>query len=103
MECVECKASNHDESRYCSRCGAELRSTLEETVRKRFRERKAVEMEITETVVDRLIKWSGYLGKVVAIPLALFVLMLGWSYHDIWRTVGLAKAEISASVRDGKE
>ena len=39
MDCIECKSSNPDDNRFCGQCGAELGRTLEETVRKKFRDR----------------------------------------------------------------
>ena len=101
MDCTVCKAINSDENRYCRQCGAELGRTLEETARKRFRDRKVIELEITESIAARLLKWAGYVRNTVMIIVALFVLLLGWSYHDVWKAVDAGKVEIANSVRAG--
>ncbi len=103
MDCIECKTANPDDNRFCGKCGAELGRTLEETVRKKgFRDRQATEMEITEAVVERLMKWSKWLGAIAAVVLGLFAVMLGWSYHDVRTAVNAGKSEIETSVKDGK-
>ncbi len=102
MDCIECKATNPDGNRFCGQCGAELGRTLDETVRKKgFRDRQATEMEIAESVVVRLMKWATWLGSITAVIVALFGLMLGWSYHDVRTAVESGKTQIDAAVREG--
>jgi hypothetical protein len=102
MDCIECKTTNPDSNHFCGQCGAELGRSVVETVKKDFRDRRAVEMEITESVVDRLMKWGTWLGSITAVIVALFGLMLGWSYHDVRTAVATGKTEIGTAVQQGK-
>jgi hypothetical protein len=103
MNCIDCKAPNSDDNGYCGKCGAELGRTLDETVRKKgFRDRQAIEMEITEAIVARLMRWSTWLGSVLALILALFAGVLGLSYHDVKAAVAAGKDQIETAVKDGK-
>lgn len=100
MECLNCKAPNPDDSRYCGQCGAELSTTLSETVWKRgVRDRQAIEIEITEAVFERLVKWSKW---VVGLAVLIFAGILGWSFHDVRSAVGLGKSQIEAAVSEGR-
>lgn len=104
MDCIDCKATNPDGNHYCGQCGAELGRSLEETVRKKgFRDRQATEMEITESVAGRLIKWASWLGSIVALILVFFGLVIGKSYWDVWTAVEKGKTEIETSVQEGKK
>ncbi|MEQ1845610.1 MAG: hypothetical protein ABL983_08535 [Nitrospira sp.] len=104
MDCIDCKATNPDGNHFCGQCGAELGRSLEETVRKKgFRDRQAMEMEITESVTGRLMKWAQWLGSIVAVIVFLFTLMIGKGYSDVWTTVEKGKTEIETSVQEGKK
>jgi hypothetical protein len=103
MDCIECKVPNPDDNRYCGKCGAELGRTLDETIRKKnFRDRQATEMEITDAVAGRLMRWGGWLSTVAALILAAFGIALGLVYHDMRATMDAAKAQIARAVTDGK-
>jgi hypothetical protein len=104
MDCIECKIANPDGNRFCGQCGAELGRTLDETVRKKgFRDRQATEMDITESVVERLMKWGRWLAATVGVILTLFAIMLGWSYHDVRAAVKAGTDQIDAAVKDGEK
>jgi hypothetical protein len=103
MTCIECKALNLEENRFCGKCGTELGRTLDETIRKRgFRDRQATEIEITEAVIARLMKWATYLGSITALLVVLFGLLLGKSYVDLKTTVDTGKTQIESAVTSGK-
>jgi hypothetical protein len=103
MDCIECKAANPDGTAYCGKCGAELGHTLDETVRKKdFRDRQATEMEITEAVASRLLKWGGWLGGIAALILASFGFALNLVYRDTRTALDTGKTQIESAVADGK-
>src|SRR4051812_33860505 len=100
MECLQCKATNPDDNRYCGKCGAELSTTLDETVwRRGVRDRQAIEIEITEAVFERLVKWSKWLVGLAAL---IFAGILGWGFHDVRSAVRSGKNQIEAAVSDGR-
>ncbi len=103
MNCNECKATNPEESPYCNQCGTVLGRTLEETIQKKLRDRKAIELDITESVTSRLMKWTGWITKTGLVIVALFGLLLGKSYYDIHAQVKAGETEIATAVADGKK
>jgi cell division protein FtsB len=104
MDCIECKMTNPDGNHYCGQCGAELGRNLEETIRKNgFRDRLATEMEITDSVLGRLMRWGKWLGSIAAIFLALIGLLLGRGYWDVSTVAEKGKTEIETSVHEGKK
>ncbi|MGD1213358.1 MAG: hypothetical protein ABR861_00035 [Terriglobales bacterium] len=97
MDSIESKTTKPDGDNFCDKCGAE-------TVRKNgFRDRQATEMEITESVAARLMKWAGWVRNTVGVIVALFALLLGWSYLDVRRAVENAKVEIDNAAADAKK
>lgn len=104
MNCLNCQTANSDENRYCGKCGAELGRTLDETVRRKgFRDRQATEMEITDAVSERLIRWAKWIGGGATLLVVLFGLLLGSTYHDIRSAVQLAKVDIQTTIQDGRQ
>ena len=97
MESIESKTTQLDGNNVCDKCGAEI-------VRKNgFRDRQATEMEITASVAARLMKWAGWVRNTVGVIVALFALLLGWSYLDFRRGVESAKVEIDNAAADARK
>lgn len=97
MDSIESRTTKPDGEKFCDKCGAE-------TVRKNgFRDRHATEMEITESVAARLMQWAGWVRNTVGVIIALFALLLGWSYVDVRRAVENAKVEIVSAATDAKK
>jgi hypothetical protein len=46
-------------------------------------------------------KWATWLGSITAVIVALFALMVGWSYHDVRTAVETGKTQIGAAVKEG--
>jgi len=102
MECTDCKATNPEGNRFCGQCGAKLGQSSEETVGKKgVRDRHVTEMELTEAVAGRLMKWAGWLGKIAAVIVILFGVLLGKSYFDVREAVQKGKAEIAFVILEG--
>jgi hypothetical protein len=102
MDCIECKAKNPDENHFCGRCGAKLGRSLAETVQKEFRDRQAIEVEITESVIGRLMKWATWLGSIATLFVALFLFMLHLYYRDVGTAVEAGKNQINTAVQQGR-
>src|SRR6266851_7147159 len=103
MNCNECKATNPENSRYCNQCGAVLGRSLEETVQKKLRDRRAIEMDITESIAKRLMTWAGWVRNTIGVVVALFALLVGLGYLDFWKAVKSAKEEIGTEVAESKK
>jgi uncharacterized protein YoxC len=104
MDCFDCKATNPDDNRFCGQCGAKLGNPLEGTVGKKgLLDRRTTEMEITEAVTGRLMKWAGWLVKIATIIVLLFGLLLGKSYWDVRKAVNAGKTEIDIAIREGSK
>lgn len=96
MDAIESKTTKPDDDKFCDKCGAAI-------MRKDgFRDRQATEMEITESVASRLMKWAGWVRNTVGVIVALFALLLGWSYLDVRSAVGSAKVEIGSAAANAK-
>jgi hypothetical protein len=103
MDCIECKTASPEGNHFCGQCGAELGRTLDETVRKKgFRDRQATEMEITESVANRLMKWGGWLAAIAALIIASFGIALRLIYTDARTALEVGKTQIQSTVADGK-
>src|SRR6266436_9048147 len=97
MDSSESKTTKPEDDKFCDKCGAE-------TVRKNgFRDRQATEMEITESVAARLMKWAGWVRNTVGVIVALFALLLGWSYVDFRKGVESTRVEIGTAAADAKK
>jgi hypothetical protein len=60
MQCIECKATNLEDDRFCGKCGAELGHT--------------------SSVVERLWKWATWLGSALALMLLAFGFFVGKNF-----------------------
>lgn len=103
MDCVACKRTCPESDRFCGLCGSELGLSIPSTILKNaLRDRRAVEIEITESVMDRLMKWGRWLGAVAALIVAGFAFALGLVYHDTRAVLDAGKAQVESAVADGK-
>lgn len=97
MNCIDCKAPNPEDNRYCGKCGAELGRTLDETVRKKgFRDRQATELEIAESVSKRVMLWATTF-------LALLAIVVGRGCMEVRDAVSTGKSQIQSAVDAGKK
>jgi hypothetical protein len=87
MECPTCKSSNPGGKRFCGDCGArltpddptnaDLRRLVKGILEKDLKDQNVVEVEIAESIANRVIGWAKLLTYVVGIPVALVLLTLG--------------------------
>jgi uncharacterized protein YoxC len=67
-----------------------VRDTLNTEIKQRFQDEKAVELEITEKIADRAIKWAKVFGFFAGIPLAIFAIILSFlgikTYSDLQKS-----------------
>ena len=83
MKCPQCDGENTEGKNFCSDCGSLLtpqlipliRSQVEEHVREHFRDRTVVDVETTEAIAERFLKW----GKWFLIPATILITLLGFT------------------------
>jgi hypothetical protein len=104
--CSQCKAENPDGKNFCSDCGSLLtpelkplvRSQVEEYIKEHFKDRNTVDIETTQLIADRFMKWTKwFLGPatVLLAVLGLVLALLGISdYSDFHKTVQRASGEL---------
>jgi hypothetical protein len=101
--CPQCKAENPQNKNFCSDCGSLLtprlapfvRTQVEEYVRQNLKERNVVEIETSEAVAGRVLKWAKlYYAVPVAILLAILALFGVSDYSDFHKTVRRATDEL---------
>jgi hypothetical protein len=92
--CGRCGADNPGSNRFCGTCGANLAATLpidtpalDQRVRAfltdHLRDQKAVEIEITQAIADRLTNWAKLFGFWAAVLLGILAAILAsWGITD---------------------
>jgi hypothetical protein len=87
--CAVCQAANPDGKQFCGDCGArlpsggfivesDLQGKIKAVLKQELKDQKVVEIEIAESIANRVIRWAKLFGFATAVPLALLVLVLGW-------------------------
>ena len=98
MDCVQCKAANPDGNQFCGKCGTPLDGAINHL--KALKEQKLASYEMTEEVLDRLLKWIKLAAAFVGIPLAL---VLGKGYYDLWGDIKKGQKEVQTAASDAKK
>jgi zinc-ribbon domain len=104
MKCPQCHAENAEGQNFCSGCGSLLnpqlvpliRSQVEEYVREHFKDKNLVELEASEAVAGRVLKWARLYYAVPVAVLIIILALLGVSdYSDFHKTVHRATDELT--------
>jgi hypothetical protein len=118
MDCSACHAKNPDDKKYCGDCGTPLSlvqnipaTALDERIRALLKERladqKLIEVELTQSVLERITAWGKLLAYFAAVPLALFVVtltVLGINkYEDFRNLLASAQNNIRPIIDDAKQ
>jgi uncharacterized protein YoxC len=120
MECPKCQAPIPDDKSYCSDCGAQLKSSPEDSLKpelrqqvqavlkEQFKDQKVVEVEIMETIVTRLSNWAKLFGYFVGIPFGILIVILGFlgiktvsDLHDVTQRIDQAKQQADEVSKTG--
>jgi hypothetical protein len=102
MNCPSCATPNPSDALYCNQCGEPLTvSALGRQRRIEIREKKTREIELTEAVAERLIKWVKWLGSACTVLVIAFGFALGKGYFDIQKDISNAQTQIHDSVTSG--
>ena len=92
MECPKCKSQCQEDQRYCGHCGtvdprmiaiftnleSSFNSRLAEIQKQSVENKKVIENEITERVVERILGWGKIASWMLGVPVALLVVILGY-------------------------
>jgi uncharacterized membrane protein YvbJ len=81
VDCPQCKADNSEGKNFCSDCGSLLtpqlkplvRSQVEEYIQEHFKDQKVVDIETSEAIAERFLKW----GKWFLIPATILLTLIG--------------------------
>ena len=119
--CTSCHTEMPDDHRYCGRCGsklspetlndvslrvAALESTLEKGTRAGSVEQRFLEVETTEKIVARLVKWAKMFGFFAAAPILLalvgFTLYVGKGLKDLNDLAGSVRGSIAPVIEKAR-
>lgn len=103
MTCTNCGADSSKTNLFCHQCGEPLTSAALKMRRDaELREKKTRELELTEAVASRFVKWAKLYAYAAGGLLLLFTLLLGKGYWDVRDAIADAKSTVNSAVTDGK-
>ena len=103
MNCPQCTADNPEGKNFCSDCGSLLtpqlkplvRAQVEEYIQEHFKDRNVIEIETTERIATRLLKWARLYYAFPAAALVIILTLFGVSdYSDFHKTIQRATQEL---------
>jgi hypothetical protein len=102
ISCPQCKAPSPTRNRFCGECGARLdtkQSAVDEylrvhlpaqvstIVKQRFQDQKVIELETSERIAERSMKWAKIIAFFLGIPIVAFAALLSFlgvkTYGDL--------------------
>lgn len=109
--CPNCSAESANGKKFCADCGAPLapldvaqqvRAEVGKALSERVKDRHAAEVEIFESVLERLFKYAKWFSAAIALPLSLFLgglAFFGWKkVHDINTLAARVDKEVKPKV-----
>jgi hypothetical protein len=108
--CKQCATENVAEARFCCACGApistewkaierilddRLPNKIRDALKANFADQKALEIETSELVAERTLKWAKTFGFFVGIPLAIVTILLGFIGIKTWSDIRAAQETIT--------
>jgi hypothetical protein len=115
IECSRCSTSNNQSNRFCTACaaplGAEwqaweriiddrLAERIRQTLKDEFRDQKALEIETTEKIADRTVRWAKIFGFFVGLPVAVIIAILWFIGVKTWSDVSAAREKVTTVTAD---
>jgi Sec-independent protein translocase protein TatA len=103
VKCPQCKADNAEGKNFCSDCGSLLtpqlkplvRSQVEEYIQEHFKDQHIIEIETTERIATRLLKWARLYYAFPAAALVIILALFGISdYSHFHQTIQRATEEL---------
>lgn len=117
MNCPNCNSPSLEGKKYCADCGASLdpetrrvdaliKAKVEDFVREKFKDQKAVEIDTSQAVLDRVERKVRQFLFFAGIPIALLLAVLTVSgirtYRDFTSTVVSAQTQVKQKLEQAK-
>jgi hypothetical protein len=117
MNCPHCNTPSQEGKKYCADCGTPLdqqtaylkayvTSRVGEAVEEKFKDRRLVDIETSQAVVERLQGWAKLFAFFVGIPVALFLIVLGIAgfqkFSDFSKLVASVEDQIRPKIEQAK-
>jgi F0F1-type ATP synthase membrane subunit b/b' len=118
MKCPNCSAEALDGKRFCADCGVALspkdqklrtivQQELSRSLKNDLRDGKIVERELAEGVALKVFNWARIFGAVIAVPLTLLVITLGFlgyrKYEDFTSSIDKVEAVINPKIQRAEQ
>jgi hypothetical protein len=110
-KCPHCSAESATGKKFCADCGAplspadslqQIRAEVTNALSERLKDRHAAEVEIFESVLERLFKYAKWFSAAIALPVSLFLgglAFFGWEkVHDINTLAARVDKEVKPKV-----
>ena len=117
MNCPLCNSPSEERKKYCADCGTPLdpqttylksfvTSQVDQATNEKFKDRRFVDIETTEAVVERIQRWAKLFGFFVGIPFGLFLLWLAiagfQNYRDFSKLVASIEEQVKPKIEQAK-
>ncbi len=117
MPCPRCNAPSSEGQHYCAACGVPLvpqllhmenliRTQVQESIASQFKDKRLVDIETSQAIVERVQGWAKLFSYFVGIPLGLFLLWLGFmgfeKYTDFTALVKNAETQVKPRLEQAK-
>jgi hypothetical protein len=117
MNCPHCNTPSEEGKKYCAECGTPLdlqttylkafvTSQVGEAVEEKFKDRRLVDIETSQAVVERVQGWAKLFAFFVGIPVALFLILLGVAgfekYSDFSKLVASVEDQVKPKIEQAK-
>ncbi len=110
--CPSCGTAISKTAKYCSNCSAPVgnewmvaqkdidsyvQTALKKAITDEFKDQKAVELEVSERIAERVVKWAKVFGFFAGIPLAIFALFLSFLGIKTYSDLQKASSQVSTT------
>jgi hypothetical protein len=117
MNCPNCNNPSQEGKKYCADCGTPLdqqttylkafvASQVEDAIKGKFKDRRLVDIETSQAVVERVQGWAKLFAFFVGIPVALFLILLGFAgfekYSDFSKLVASIAEQVKPKIEQAK-
>jgi hypothetical protein len=117
MNCPNCNKPSEEGKKYCADCGTPLdqqtnylksfvASQVEQTINEKFKDRRFVDIETSEAVLQRIYGWAKLFAFFVGVPFGLFIIWLGiagiQNYRDFSKLVASVEEQVKPKIEQAK-